>query len=303
METVVIMLSTYNGSKYLNQQLHSIFMQDTECNIVLLVRDDGSSDNTIQILNSWKKKLDIILVEDDESLGSAKSFWKLISLAPDADYYSFVDQDDIWNINKITTAISALENNSVPQLWCSNCKLIDEKGELVQEKMHIKPPVLTIVSQIVCGSIQGCSMVFNRAAFDIIKSKSISEIPMHDIVLLTYVLAEGKVIYEDCPMFSYRLHNNNVVAKQGKSPMKKLKTTLSNWFGENSRNSISRYAEEFVQNESDLLTSDVNKLLCALKSSKKRVSQRKWIVNHPLVVTNNKRGLRSFRIRVLLGII
>lgn len=274
MKKILIILSTYNGSKYLDQQLQSIYMQKTDCKINLLVRDDGSEDSTLKILNRWSKNLDIKFIEDNDQLGAAKSFWKLINLVNDADYYAFVDQDDIWEPDKIDTAVKALGNNNFPQLWCSNCSLIDSDGNVIKEKMHVKRPELTVISQIVCGSIQGCSMIFNKATMKAVKKKSISEIPMHDIVFLTYTLAEGEVIFEERPMFKYRLHKNNVVAKSGKGIVKQIKITLQNWFGKQTKNSISNYSKEFVRNEKQMLEDEVANLLLSLGNRKKSLFKK-----------------------------
>ena len=141
-QKLVIMLSTYNGEKYLEKQLRSIYIQKTDCAIQLYVRDDGSKDKTMQILHKWDEKFHITYIEDSESIGAAKSFWKLLNNAPEADYYAFVDQDDIWEENKIATAVSAIRNIEEAALWFSNCHLIDEKDNIIEDKFHQKKPIL-----------------------------------------------------------------------------------------------------------------------------------------------------------------
>ena len=84
---VTILLSTYNGEKYLGKQLDSIYNQDLDnANISMVVRDDGSQDDTASILESYKEKLNITILNDGMRLGPAKSFWKLLKEAPKSDY-------------------------------------------------------------------------------------------------------------------------------------------------------------------------------------------------------------------------
>ena len=75
---IAILMSTYNGEKYLNEQLESIFMQKVNAEITVYIRDDGSKDNTIRIIKNWTAKLNIVLFEED-NIGPANSFWKLFT--------------------------------------------------------------------------------------------------------------------------------------------------------------------------------------------------------------------------------
>lgn len=95
---VVILLSIYNGAKFLDKQLESLFKQKTNCNITINYRDDGSTDESINIINLWKDRLSMKECTSSRkcNLGPALSFWELLTTAPEADFYAFCDQDDIW---------------------------------------------------------------------------------------------------------------------------------------------------------------------------------------------------------------
>lgn len=249
------------------------------------------------------KKLKISYIQDSQSLGAAKSFWKLILNAPEADFYAFIDQDDVWDNDKLETALQEIKNNDEPTIWFSNCRIIDKNGVVVNEQLRKENPILTIPSQLICGSAQGCSMVFNKKVINYIRSKEIEYIPMHDIVLMIYILSIGKIIYESKPYFSYRVHENNVVAKQGKNIIKKILSTINLWFGHNNISSISKFSSHILKdnfNNMDEITIDYLKTL--LKCKKSFICRMK-ILNNPLTISTNKRGLKSFKIRVLLGII
>ncbi len=115
-KTVIILLSTYNGEKYIEEQLQSIFAQTHWPNCKLFVRDDGSKDGTVSVLKKYEKQ-GMLALECGENIGFVRSFFWLINNAPVADYYSFADQDDVWNADKVERAVKMLEDaeNDDPQ--------------------------------------------------------------------------------------------------------------------------------------------------------------------------------------------
>ena len=94
---VLILLSVYNGQKYLQEQLNSLYNQ-RGVDVSILIRDDGSSDHSIDIIRENQKDHDIKLIEG-KNVGFAQSFWELVRNATEADYYAFCDQDDYWEEN------------------------------------------------------------------------------------------------------------------------------------------------------------------------------------------------------------
>lgn len=302
MKKIAILLSTYNGSKYLSKQLESIAAQKVSADLIMLVRDDGSSDSTLDILNQWKIKINMTILEDKKSYGPAKSFWNLLQLAPDSDYYAFVDQDDVWDFNKLDTAINALNEYNGPALWCSNSRIINAEDEIMKEFRYETTPVFSIASQMICGSMQGCSMVFNRAVVDYLLSKTITEIPMHDLVVMTYILACGKIIYDSSPLFSYRAHESNAVDQHGKKKTQVLKEKFNLWFGKEHKNSMINFIREYIANNGDLLDNDTYSFLQDILKSKTNLVYRCKVIQNNLVESNYRPALRSFKVRIMLGL-
>ena len=105
---VNILLPTYNGEKYLSQQLDSLLLQ-TYPNISITIRDDGSSDRTLSIISEYQSAYpDRIIIIDNPTmtnLGYMQNFWTLLKSSNDSQYYAFCDQDDVWNSNKIELAV------------------------------------------------------------------------------------------------------------------------------------------------------------------------------------------------------
>lgn len=102
-QNILVLMSTFNGEKFIREQIESILAQEN-VNIKLLVRDDGSTDKTLDILNEYKNKgkLNYYI---GKNLGPQLSFMHLLQNAPYCEYYAFADQDDVWLKDKLSTAI------------------------------------------------------------------------------------------------------------------------------------------------------------------------------------------------------
>lgn len=108
-ENVVVLMSTYNGEKYLRDQIDSIFAQVGNLDVRILIRDDGSNDGTLQILDEYQNRNELVWYSDGENIGAAKSFMRLLYNAPRASFYAFSDQDDIWYKDKLSNSIHKLK--------------------------------------------------------------------------------------------------------------------------------------------------------------------------------------------------
>lgn len=216
---VAIMMSTYNGELYIKEQLTSIVNQE-EVKIKLFIRDDGSFDNTINIVNEYVDKLEIEIIKGSH-LGAGKSFMMLmmhvLNLKEEFDYYGFADQDDIWFKDKLKRAILSL-NNYEPLLYCSNIN--DYKDNKVVGKFRdssFKPYTLK-QSIIKCGAT-GNTFVFNNKMAKLFKETKMpcDELLMyrfHDTWIYSLACVYGKIIYDIEPSVNYRIHNNNVSMKK-----------------------------------------------------------------------------------------
>lgn len=206
---VVILMSTYNGEKFLKKQIESILNQK-DVSVHIIVRDDGSVDDTQKILNMYKKKR-LLNWYTGENKKTARSFLDLIDKAPKADYYAFSDQDDVWLSTKLITAIKKLKKfDDSPALYAGNYKLVDEKlKELIS--MNIHKTTTKFNEAIVYSCCTGCTMVINNKLMENIKGKYPKYIFMHDDWIHKVCLGiGGNVIYDDSKNLLYRQHGNNV---------------------------------------------------------------------------------------------
>lgn len=210
-ETVLILMSTYNGEKYLKEQLNSIYKQDYP-NIQIYVRDDDSCDSTTQILEEEQKKNKLTWYHG-KNLGAAHSFWELVQHAPEADFYAFSDQDDFWLCDKISSAIHDLPKDSErPALYFCQTQLTNEH---LEKTANVKlSPKLTYGEALFAQFVGGCTMVFNNGLRRKLQTYTPKNLFMHDFWIYNVALAlDAKITFDPTPHILYRQHTNNAVGQ------------------------------------------------------------------------------------------
>lgn len=209
---VVILLATYNGEKYLREQLDSLLRQTYE-NIKIIIRDDGSKDNTISILEEYIAKDSRISFYTGPNLKAAGCFYDLLCNAEKADYYAFCDQDDVWERDKIEIAVRFLEtaNEEIPALYLSNLRIVDE--ELNYLGMRLNEPMKTDYKYYCLTEFLavGCTQVFNLKAAEFVKKHIPDTNIMHDAWMYMSCMFFGQILYDFDSHILYRQHSNNVV--------------------------------------------------------------------------------------------
>lgn len=209
---IVVLMSTYNGARYIREQLDSIFSQDYK-NIYLLVRDDGSIDSTCLVLEEYSKKQSNMHYYKGKNMKPARSFMDLLKQAPDADYYAFADQDDVWLPNKLSKGIEALASHG-GNLYHSNFQMTD--ADLNPIVTCPKPVIDDIGKAAVLYPATGCTMILTKKLRDIVVSYEPQFIVMHDTWIFKVALATcGPVVFDNKSYILYRQHSGNVLGGKG----------------------------------------------------------------------------------------
>ena len=209
---VTVLLSTYNGSKYLQQQLDSLYGQ-TYPDIRILVRDDGSSDTTGAILESERAKGRIELLEGHGNLGPALSFLELLKAAAstETEYVAFCDQDDVWLPGKIALAVAKLTGaaDDRPAMYCSRVELVDENLQHIG--YTALPGKIGFGNALVDSIATGCTMVLNREALHLIGRNLPGKVVIHDWWCYLVVSCFGEVVFDETATLKYRQHGSNTI--------------------------------------------------------------------------------------------
>lgn len=213
-----IMMATYNGEKYIREQLDSIFNQSYH-EWKLWINDDGSVDNTLAILQEYKEKYPSkieLLYSEQKGRGAKGNFAFIYENVPASEYYAFCDQDDIWENEKLYKLMIRIskENQKYPVLIYHDVQIVDKDKKVIAPSFYkytgLNINHEKILQQILLyNCVPGCTMLFNHALKDKVAGVPASCF-MHDWwLLLSAVCMEADVIMINKPLAQYRQHGNN----------------------------------------------------------------------------------------------
>lgn len=208
---VCVLLSTYNGERYLQEQIASVRAQEG-VKVCLTARDDGSTDSTAELLSRFQNEHQLKLIPGGGNLGPAVSFLKLLESAPnDCQFFAFCDQDDVWQKNKLARATTALApfDEQVPAMYCSRLEIVD--SNLQSLGLSRVPKRMGFGNAMVENVATGCTMVLNQRARSLIVSALPDQCEMHDWWIYLVISCFGKIIYDPTPTIRYRQHGGNAV--------------------------------------------------------------------------------------------
>lgn len=285
MKKIQVLMSTYNGEKYLKEQIDSILNQE-DVEVSLLIRDDGSKDQTIKIIEEYVKQYNNVEFYQGENLGSAKSFMDLVMNSDEVNYYAFSDQDDVWDKNKLKVAIEKLEKTeNIPAQYISATKVVDEELNILEIKKVSGN--FTFEGEMIQNFAVGCTQVLNKELRDIIKLYNPEYIIMHDswITRVCYAIG-GTVIIDENAYIKYRQHNDNVVGYKP-NKFKKLKKQFNIAFKENvsMRGNI---ASELIKGYENILTENAKQITQDLISYRDNKTAKKNLLKNKKFKSNSK---------------
>lgn len=223
-KSVAVLLATFNGEKYLREFLDSLRAQNYK-DFCIYVRDDGSSDATLDILTAYENELDIRHLHGGERLGAFQNFFQLLQVSGnDHACYMLADQDDYWYPDKIERAWQAVGDCSEDIiLYCTRLEYADAKlNSLGFSKI---PRMLAFENAVVENIASGCTIAVTwRVKRNLVIPDARYSIA-HDWWLYLYCSAAGKVIYDERPSLQYRLHFSNTIGATT-SRLKELKRRI-----------------------------------------------------------------------------
>jgi len=244
---VNVLLATYNSGPYLQIQIDSISSQIGVA-VRIHVLDDGSTDETVEILHRLKLEKKIVSLQNAKRIGPSAAFWKLLEDAGESDYYAFSDQDDIWIPTKLLEQIRVMDLDK-PMLVFSGRSLIDESGRALRSKesRRISPGLgNALVENIAYGNTQ----LINSQLRNVILSRKV-EPKFIDSWIYLVASYFGRAIRLNRNLVLYRIHSRNTVGL-GKRGLKGNLLAIKDY-----RNQALNFKAAYLdssKNRSDLVT-------------------------------------------------
>lgn len=288
---VDILLATYNGGKYLDEQLESIFEQDFH-NYRILIRDDGSTDSTLDVLSKWKglnpQKIEIIQ-DQLGNLGPTGNFNQLME-ASTAPYICFCDQDDKWLPKKLSSQVCFIKSLEEKHLHTgimifSDLIMCDENMNVICpsliEKDRLDTKALGAHQLLMQNVPYGCTTMINRKLLAIV-SPIDDRALLHDHWMAIISSLMGGLFYQDEVLIYHRIHENN--ASRAESEHKKesindLKSIISNDNFHNYLNKQVHQAQAILEKyQTHLTEQQINMMKDFIRLSSTNGFERKWII-------------------------
>ena len=299
MKQVLILMSTYNGALYLEEQWESLFAQK-DVKVKVLVRDDGSKDGTQEILKKYQQTHDLEWFQG-RNLGWARSFMELLYAAPDSEYYAFCDQDDIWLQDKLSVAVNTLEKmDSDCRMYCSNLTNYKD-GERLG---NVKPEkyIYNKYKALMFCINYGCTCVFNDALRQKMTQNRPSTVFAHDYWVYLSAIYLGDVHYDSNSYMLYRQHGSNAVGGS-KSILQEWKIRLRRMKKLNEQHERETMAQELLSCYSDSLSDSDKAIIKVVADYRKNILTKMKLffdMRYSLNITINNIMLR---LRILFGYI
>ncbi|OUO33419.1 glycosyltransferase [Olsenella sp. An293] len=206
---IAVAMSTYNGADHVAEQLDSVLAQDAGPAAVY-VRDDGSTDATLDVLAPYEARGQIVLLRGT-NLGVTGSFLELLSLVPaEFDFVALADQDDVWHEDKLSRALSVIGGcrRDAPVLYCSEYVFCD--AEMVpQGRSHLNRSGVDFARMLYENVTSGNTMVLNRCLADLVAGAGREGVYCHDWWIALVASALGEIRYDDFCSLEYRRCGSN----------------------------------------------------------------------------------------------
>ncbi|MGZ3871969.1 MAG: glycosyltransferase family 2 protein [Mucilaginibacter sp.] len=222
---ISVVIATYNGEKYLDQQIQSILRQTLQP-AEIIVCDDCSTDGTVAILNKYSQQGLLSYMVNNTQLGVIDNFTKAVSLAAVDNYISLSDQDDEWMPDKLEKSAALLKKSEDERLPCmvyTDLMLVDREGNIINRsfwnEMGEQEKYQHNLETLLFGQfVNGCTVVLNPPLRKMFKNIPNNARFHHDDWIALIAFAFGKAVNIKEPLVKYRQHGNNVTIKAGTKP-------------------------------------------------------------------------------------
>lgn len=332
---VAVLMSSYNGENYIEEQIDSILRQKG-VQVDLYVRDDCSTDSTRQILRRYAKEGKLTFIEGKENLRPGRSFMEILYTVASVggyEYYAFADQDDIWLEEKLLRAVSKIESigvqtgNSVacgnrnmvkngidigygggviPALYCSNLTIFKDGHK--QGLRFDKPPNLDIASLISKNQCCGCTFLINGKLADLIIKQPIPPERIlkycnHDAWILYVGTIAGVIYYDHESHILYRIHDANTVGIREVTAADVFGRFIRQITGKSDRANIRMDRARLLLNYYPNVKPDIKSLLEKYAFYKRSFKDKKALWDDKELIKSSGENAFVFKVKIFLNFI
>lgn len=278
---VNILLSTYNGAAYIEEQLDSIWKQEYS-DFRLYIRDDGSKDNTVTVVEKWlidndaQNKVELIV---GDNKGFCRSFGELLCKANSGDYWFFCDQDDIWLPNKLVRAVEYLskEKEEKPLVYHGSFQCVDDNQNVIREYV-LKGENYSFRKSLTSSICYGFTMAINDKMRKLLIQSDFSKIQSHDWYVAMIATAFGKIIFDEEIVAKHRIHSKNNSPNSFMQKVKKGSEMLAgtSFYTNNIREFYKQYSPMLSLEQDNMLVKFLNYKYCFRDSVYKACYPQRW---------------------------
>lgn len=217
-DIVTVLLSSFNGEKYIAEQIESILNQNN-VNVNLIIRDDGSADNTLNIIKAYAADNCNVNWIEGENIGFALSFTELVKYAfknySHCQLFAFSDQDDIWMPDKLYAAVNIIGriSSEIPVAYCSNKTIVNNELKTIRNSKKTQIHKISKENSVLQNLGTGCTMVFNRKAVEYYVKYIPKSLKLHDYWMYQLCAFFGAVYYDENSYILYRQHGCNQIGE------------------------------------------------------------------------------------------
>lgn len=276
-----ILISTYNGERFIEQQLDSILKQ-RDVQFKIYIRDDGSTDHTVEVIKQYQKQHSLetqLELYEGENIGFCPSFFALLHKASDGDYWAFCDQDDVWYPDKLVKAKRWLDahDEKIPLLYHSGVVFGDSTLQLMSNYENPCPD-FNFQKSITSNIFYGFASVVNRAMYEKLLCADPQHIKYHDWFMAMIVTAFGRYHFSNDVQAVHRLHESNTSPTHffQKIPQGLKLLKGDDFYNENAREFLRLYGTELTEEDRKVLELFTNKRYHLKNALKKMCYPKRW---------------------------
>lgn len=298
---VQVLLSSYNGKKFIREQIDSI-LEQKNVEVELLIRDDGSKDETQDMLRQYEATHNNIRVIYGDNLGVIKSFFSLIEEADEVAYTAFADQDDVWLSEKLFRAVTLLEKEQkdIPLAYCSAKQLVNENLNPLPIAITYETVRPEFGNALVENMCTGCTCVINRELLLLLKGRHPRFTIMHDFWVYLVGSCFGKVIYDEKAYILYRQHGTNTLGAAS-SLWENYRKRVKNF--KKHRGQLTRQAEELLKLYGNQMQEEKKKLAEKFVQTQKDRKTRRKLRKEGAIFRQRKSDDKIMKVLLLLGLL